>query len=348
MRQSRWVVGSALVVALVSVAGESAARADCPKAAEQVTYYKPASLPKSDTRCQYGPKGKCLKIELKGWLYRPDKIDSDAGAPLILFAHGSGPTPGQQCDLGKYFSKLGYVVMVPIRRGVGDSTGVAPEDYNKKYCSKNNDPGFCKMEYLHLQVEDTKEGIAFVKTLKQVGSTKPLVDVNRIALMGHSFGGISVAFANEVDLGQKAVVDLAGASQSWEGNDVARTEMEQAVKKAVAPIYFLEPLNDHSIEPTLYLSKVSGKNCHQFQAALFPAVDTDGNGKINLKDYKGDLDGDGQDYDPRDKAHTGFTGGQIDIWAPSAQEFMTRYFSHPAARADGLCAGTSTEGNLTD
>jgi dienelactone hydrolase len=347
-RQSVRPWGVALAGLMFAALGAAPAWGDCPNAYEEVTYYKPAKLPKKDTRCQYGANGKCVKIELKGYLYRPDKVDRDVGAPLIIYAHGSGPNPGKECTLGKTFAALGYIVFVPIRRGVGISTGVAPDDYNQKYCTKKSDPGFCKMEYLHLQVEDTKEAIQFAKTLRHSGMTRPLVDSSRIALIGHSFGGISVAFANQVDLGQKAVIDLAGASQSWEDNATARSEMEKAVKEAVAPIYFLEPMNDRSIEPTLHLAKVSGKNCHQFQAALFPALDTNADGKITIKDYKGDTDGDGKDYDPRDVAHVGFTQGQIGAWSPSAHEFMTRYFAHPAAPADGLCIGTSTQGQLDD
>jgi len=233
---------------------------------------------------------------------------------------------------------------MPHRRGHGESTGVYLSEYvdkDKNWCSKPGQKDFCKMEYLHKQTEDIEEAIKYAKKLTDGKGGALLVDPARIAIMGHSYGGISSVFANEKDLGQKAVLSAAGASQSWEGNDEARAEMKEAVRNAKAPIFFFEPMNDASIEPTIELAKVAGNSCRQYQSALYPAVDTNDDGKITIEDYADDTDGDGNDVDPRNKAH-GRSMKSPETYGPAAHEFMQRYFKNPA-KFDKLCKGTSNK-----
>jgi dienelactone hydrolase len=316
----RWTLACLVLVAL---AGAVRAEDTCAAPHELRTYYQPASLPAApDTRCDV-VQGRCAKLALAGFLYMP--AAAKGPAPILIFNHGSEKNPGTVCPIGTYFAGLGYIVFVPHRRGHGRSTGAYLDEYTKSYCSHPGQANLCKMEYLHRQVDDVEAAIAYVKSL-------PGADRERIAIMGHSFGGITTAFANAKDLGQRAVVVGAGASQSWEGNPYARSEMEAAVRAAVAPAFYLEPLNDHSIDPTLELPRLAGDACRQYQSALFPAVDSNGDGRI-----------DGADYSPaamRDRAHGSFAH-HVDEWGPAAHEFMTRYFQHPAARFDSLCRGTS-------
>lgn len=325
-----------LVIAslLVSVTSSVSAESQCTVEPTIVSYYEPKNLPATkDTRCDL-KDGKCEKLELKGFLYLPPaSAQGKAPHAVIIQNHGSGKTVSPNCEFGSYFAELGYVVLMPMRRGYGESTGVYQDEYIEKYCSKPGEAGFCKMEYLHKQVADIESAISYVKKRSDV-------DADRIALSGHSFGGIATVFANTQDLGQKAAIDFAGASQSWEGNDEAVAEMLEAVKAAVAPIYFFEPLNDASIGPTIQLAKAAGQNCQQYQSALFPAVDTDGNDKIDAKDYSGVRDPPVTGNHARDIAH-GLSTKMLDRWGPSMHEFMTRYFKHPAKKFDQLCKGTS-------
>src|SRR5688572_18291295 len=201
-----------------------------------VTYYKPQDLPNTkDTRCDL-KDGKCKKLELKGYLYLPPPtVAAKKPYPVIVQSHGSGEKVGDYCEFGSYFAELGYAVFMPHRRGHGDSTGVGLGEYTSKHCSKPGQGGPCKMEYLHKQVADVRAAVDFMKKRGDV-------DPQRIALSGHSYGGIVTVFANTEDLGQKAVIDFAGGSQSWEGNDAAAAELIEAVRKSVAPVYFFEPL----------------------------------------------------------------------------------------------------------
>lgn len=295
----------------------AAASHECAAKPTLKTYFAPKNLPDSGTRCTMD-KGKCVKIELRGYLYKPK---GPGRHPILIYNHGSEETPGDKCVIGTYFSNLGYFVFVPHRRGHGCSTGA----YLDAYCSKRNDVGFCQMEYLHEQVDDVEEAIAFMK--QQPGAAD-----EKIALMGHSFGGITSVFANAKDLGQRAVVNASGGSQSWEWNDDVRKEMDCAVRAAVAPIFFLEPLNDRSIDPTLDLAHAAGEACRQFQSAIFRAIDVTGDGKVDAADYA--------TVELRDKAHGQFSA-QVSEWGPAAHEFMMRYLNKPAVKFDKHCRGTS-------
>ena len=312
-----------LVAAVVLLAGYPAVAGaeECAAKPTLETYFAPTNLPDHGTRCTL-EHGKCVKIELRGYLYKPK---GPGPHPILIYNHGSEPMPGDKCVIGTYFSDLGYSVFVPHRRGHGRSTGTYLDVYIKDFCSRKNDAGFCKMEYLHAQVDDVEEAIAFMK--KQPG-----VADKKIALMGHSFGGITTVFANAKDLGQRAVVSASGGSQSWEGNDDARKEMDKAVRAAVAPTFFVEPLNDHSIDPTLELARAAGDACRQFQSAIFGGIDSNGDGKVDAADYA--------TVELRDKAHGRFAS-QVAVWGPAAHEFMMRYLETPAAPFDKHCRGTS-------
>jgi dienelactone hydrolase len=344
-----------ILVCVLVLALPKLAHADCAASPELRTYYKPDKLPdKVSTRCDV-KNGKCAALELKGWLYVPKptvkKVEVTASRPILrmgdrpplfIWNHGSeemATGPGDKCDMASYFRDLGFVVFVPHRRGHGKSTGVFFDEYTTTYCSLANAPkqvsvsGPCKMEYLHTQVDDIEEAIKYVKGLKD-GSGKPLVDATRIVIAGYSFGGITSVFANMKNLGQKVVLDGGGGSQSWEGNESARDEMKKAVASAVAPIYFFEPMNDRSIDATIELSRTAGQNCRQYQATLFPAVNTDTDDKITKADYA--------TSDARDKAHGSF-GSKPDVWGPAAIEFINRYFETPAQPFDTFCKGTSSQ-----
>jgi len=312
-----------------------AALADCPKKYAVETYFQPKDLPATPTsRCDV-KNGKCAAIKLTGLLYQPAP-GTKGPHPILIVNHGSGQKVNPSCEVGEYFSQRGYLVFLPRRRGHEGSTGASLTEYAAKFCSKKGDDSACKMEALQKQVEDVEEAIAFAR--KQPG-----VDRDRLAIIGHSFGGIVTLFANAKDLGQRAVVDVAGGSQSWprpqegaDGNMDAVHQMEEAVRNAVAPIYFFEPMNDRSIDPTIFLARVAGHNCKQFQSALFPALDVIGPGDKPDGHIAQD---DCATADIRDRAHVG-TMAEVDTWGPSVEEFLGRYLKGKV-HLGGLCRGTS-------
>ena len=349
---------------LMAGAASGHAETACNGAAELRTYYERFVFDLNPSRCDNGT-GPCTQT-LKGWLFVPPKsaLKDSRKPPILVYNHGSedmAESQGAKCDIGKEFQSRGYVVFVPHRRGHGKSTGV----YFDEWCAGAADYSQCKMDYLKMQVDDVKEAINYAKTLKvhqgtltvvdkplitddtspifkPVGgnSVLPLIDPARVAIAGHSYGGITTMFANMEDLGHRAAVNIAGASQSWEGQSAAREEMKKAARKAVKPVFYLEPMNDKSIEPTYKLAWEAANACRVFQAAIFGAVDATGDGKVDIEDYTSDPDPSDAEM-IRDVAHGMFTSTYVKTWAPAADEFMMRYLNTPAAAFDKLCQGTS-------
>jgi dienelactone hydrolase len=311
---------------------------ECAVEPKLVTYFQPDTLPakKNDSRCDVDPKGNCKKLALKGWLYLPPAAAGPGPHPLLVYNHGSEEKPKSKCAIGAYFAQLGYVVMMPNRRGHGEGNNASTGQYLTEHCAGAD--GQCKIDYLGQQVADIEKAIAFALAYEKKG--KKVADPERMAIMGHSYGGIATMLANEKDLGQQAVIDTSGASQSWNANPFAREAMKEAARKAVKPMYLLEPLNDRSIWPTIELAAIAGKHCRMVQSALFGTIDANEDGNTDKKDYAGDWDGDGKDIDPRDKAHGKFASA-TDTWGPSVHEFMTRNFERPVQQFTHHCQGTS-------
>ena len=97
-------------------------------------------------------------------------------------------------------------------------------------------------------------------------------------------------------------------------------------------MFFVEPLNDHSIAPTIELARVAGNACRQYESLIYPAIDVNGDGTIDEKDY--------DTVENRDKAHVGAMKATAQ-WGGAVQEFISRYIATPAKPFDHLCQGTS-------
>src|SRR5689334_13525114 len=170
-----------LAIRMLAVAGLAftlSARADCPKKYTVEPYFQPKDLPaKPTSRCEV-KNGKCASIKLTGLLYQPAP-GTKAPHPILIMNHGSGQPVNPDCEMGEYFSQRGYLVFIPRRRGHEGSTGAYFPEYTSTFCSKKGDDGFCKMEALHEQVDDVKEGIEFARR-------QPGVDKDQVAIIGHS------------------------------------------------------------------------------------------------------------------------------------------------------------------
>src|SRR5262249_11635152 len=202
----------------------------CAVAGTVVSYLHLTTSDLTDTRCGAATGDSCT-IDLEGFLFLPPAGTTQRGA--IVYNHGSEQKPGPKCTIAEYFVPQGYLVFVPHRRGHGRSTGVYFQDYT----------GGSTIDYLEMQIADVQAAYACVKALPAVGATKT-------GIMGHSFGGIMTLLTNTTSLGQPAVVDLCGDSESWT-NASFETALIDAVDNAKAPILFAQPANDVHTSPTI-------------------------------------------------------------------------------------------------
>ena len=81
------------------------------------------------------------------------------------------------------------------------------------------------------------------------------VQPDRIAAAGNSFGGVEAVLGAE-RAHYCAVVDAAGGAESWAIAPGLRALMEGAVRRARAPIFFIQAENDYDLSPSRSLAKL--------------------------------------------------------------------------------------------
>lgn len=132
--------------------------------------------------------------------------DGPGPFPLIVLSHGNPQNAYDRVKVGRYrklaqireFVHLGFAVIVPIRRGYGD-TGGSFEEGTGISCTN---PDFEKAG--HEAAQDLLATIAFADTL-------PQIDRDHVILVGQSAGGFaSVAAASYAPKGLVAVVNFSG------------------------------------------------------------------------------------------------------------------------------------------
>jgi dienelactone hydrolase len=366
-----------LVAVLVVSSAASVARADCPPPAEEVfcgpykgvlrDYVHIEDPPLSDTRASNTDCGH--EVRLRGWWFKPTGPAPDNGYPLLVYSHGSedlkeiSNRKSAKCTIVEPLVAKGVAVFVPHRRGHGKSTGMYYELYRGLQSAVDcvNDPQNCAvyrreatMSYLHQQALD-------VQLAALVASQYPAVNPKKVSLMGHSFGAMVTMFANEIDVGQKAVVNFAGGGESWDGDPcneqnrddfplcegnyeagVLQDYLYRAAEVAKAPIFFFDTNHDVSVEPVFRVPFHTWKNDSRdrWQVTLYGPV----NGlSCEFPDSDGKTVSCRADEEPTkpcpadpatgeiemcgNVAHAAFANDpdQIARWMPAVLEFLKRH-----------------------
>ena len=193
-------------------------------------------------------------LHLKAYLWKP------AGAgpfPAVLFNHGSGAedaqhTAGQTmaeaaANLAPVFLKHGYAFFYLCRRGQGLSADQAPfmQDLLKR---EEATKGKAARQHLHYvlvtgeQLDDSLAGLRFLKTA-------PGIDPRRIAVVGHSFGGVITLLSGERDQTTRAEVTFGAGANSWKLSQELRARVFTAIGKTSAPMMLIHAANDYDTTP---------------------------------------------------------------------------------------------------
>src|SRR5205807_688678 len=135
---------------------------------------------------------------------------------------------------------------------------------------------------------EVAKAIEYMLTLRNNGDHR-IIDPDKIAIMGHSFGGIVTIFSNASLNDHKAAISISAVSESWtafdeedgkgtpDDSDSIRL-LKGAASDGIRPTYFLTPANDVNTRPVFVLSRAAAHEDFAFitprevQAALFPAV----------------------------------------------------------------------------
>ena len=212
-------------------------------------------------------------LTLKGLLWRPS---GPGPFPTVIFCHGSYGasdtiiSPEQQASsLGPVFAGKGYIFLVLFRRGVGLSKGQGENstDLMNNAMKEKGQEERNNVQLQHLetdQLQDMISGLTFLRRRKDV-------DTNRIAVVGHSFGGSLALLLAEHDPGLKAVVIFGTAGYSWDRSPRLRTRLISAVKNITAPIMIIHAQNDYSTNPGYALDSLMNKLNKPHLLKIYPA-----------------------------------------------------------------------------
>lgn len=142
-------------------------------------------------------------IRLEAFVYQPA---GDGPHPVVVFSHGSsGGRPKVSLRAkrqAEYFASRGFIVIVPMRRGRGGSTGVSLESEDRNCDLTSWAAG------LQASFEDLTGTLTYVQTFKGA-------DASRVLLAGTSRGGfLSVAYAASGEK-RSILVGVVNFSGGW-------------------------------------------------------------------------------------------------------------------------------------
>jgi dienelactone hydrolase len=170
--------------------------------------------------------------------------------------------------LGRVFARNGYLFFALFRSGVGLSRGQGETSLdllNRALVAKSLDERNLLQVYL-LETEQLEEMSAGLKVLR----SRPDVDTNRLAVIGHSFGGSLALLLAESDPGLKAVVNFGGGARSWDRSPQLRARLTTAVTHIGVPVFFIHARNDYSTAPAESLGVVMDRFAKPHAVKIYP------------------------------------------------------------------------------
>lgn len=214
----------------------------------------------------------------------------EARAPLVVINHGS-PADGSQratmqrpkyATLSSFFLAKGYVVVLPLRRGYGESGGTWAEAYGRCETPDYYTAGL--------------QGAADIQSTIDYMRTRPYV-AERAIVVGQSAGGwATVALSSRNPAGVPGMINFAGGRgghQKLPGGGTGNCTPEALVQAAAkygatarVPMLWLYTRNDSFFEPSLAARMAQAYDAAGGKANYkpLPAFGRDGHGLAGARD----------------------------------------------------------------
>jgi dienelactone hydrolase len=216
-------------------------------------------------------------LHLKAFFWKPA---GPGPFPAVLFNHGSGGadaahTAGMTMTeaaekLGPLFVKHGYAFLYPCRRGQGVSADQAPflqDMLNREEAARGKDARQ-HLHYILVTTERLDDALAALYFLK----TAPSIDSKRLAVVGHSFGGVLTLLSGERVAVVRAEVTFGAGANSWRVSSELRDRMLAAVRKSSAPTMLIQAENDYDTTPSTALAAELERLNKPHVLKLYPPV----------------------------------------------------------------------------
>ena len=193
-------------------------------------------------------------LRLEAYLYLPPGAGPFA---LVVYNHGSrgGREEMPMEYVSGFLTAAGYAVLVPERRGYGKSEGT-PFDQDV-----GGDRGARYIARVQAETDDVLAALQHV-------SKNPKLDLQRVAVVGYSFGGVVTTLAASRSTLFKAAVVQAPGAFSWPRSAELRALLPQAAAKIRIPIQCMVAQNDTQTEST---RRVCASATGPKQLQIYPA-----------------------------------------------------------------------------
>jgi dienelactone hydrolase len=216
-------------------------------------------------------------LHLKAYFWKPA---GPGPFPAVLFNHGSGGADAQHTagltmaetaeNLAPLFLKHGYAFFYLCRRGHGLSADQAPfvQDLLQREESAKGKEARQQLHYKLVttdHLDDALSGLQFLKTA-------PGIDPRRIAIVGHSFGGVITLLSGERDAAVRAEVTFGAGANSWRTADQLRQRVLAAVSKTSAPIMLIHAANDYDTTPGTAIAAELERLHKPHVLKIYPAI----------------------------------------------------------------------------
>lgn len=233
-------------------------------------------------------------LRIQAYLYQP------AGSgpfPVVIYNHGSRegnerrPTPFQH--IGRLLTGAGYLVLVPERRGYGNSDGPTSS-------SETGGGGQRVTDRLQAETDDVLAAVDYLRTL-------PVADMKRLGIMGWSFGGAVTMFAVSRSAAFAAAVNQAGGALTWNFNGAMRNELAAAARKTTTPTLLMVAQNDRTTASITTLADIYKERGIPHRTVIYePFVPQQGSAGVA-------------------PGHMVFSSQGVQVWQKDALEFLDRY-----------------------
>jgi dienelactone hydrolase len=240
-------------------------------------------------------------LRIHAFLYKPE---GDGPFPVVIYNHGarSGrprrPEPNEY--IGSLLTRAGYVVLIPERRGYGDSEGPTLledifYDWGQRFVAR-----------VEAETDDVLAAVDYLRTL-------PFADTKRIGIMGFSLGGIVTMFAISRSNTFAVAINQAGAAGAWNISTEMRSALIASAQKATTPALLLVAENDRTTDSITTLAEIFEKRGMPHRMVVyepFTPQRADGAVAVGFNTAPG---------------HEVFRAQGLHVWERDVLEFLARY-----------------------
>jgi dienelactone hydrolase len=176
-------------------------------------------------------------LRLEAYLYTPA---GPGPFPLVIHRHsGNDPAPRWGAVIARLLTDAGYAVLVPQRRGTGNSEG-------QLFTEIGDDRDRIGRLRAAFNTAETGDVLAALEAVTRDSGSR--IDVQRVAIMGYSAGGSVAVLAAARSDRFRAVIAQAPSTVSWTLEAPFRDAILSAARQVRVPTLCLVAENDNTTE----------------------------------------------------------------------------------------------------